>query len=69
MSENKNIPQEISERVSISSELLSYALGFLATLPVYQSMELITRIKMDIVPIEKSEMVKAKEPKTVNINK
>lgn len=60
--------QTLPERFTISSELLNHALGFLSLMPVYQAMELITRINMDITPVEESELTSQKpKPKTVEL--
>jgi len=51
MTKGKTPVQDLPNRFTISSELLNHALGFLSLMPVYQSMELITRINMDITPV------------------
>lgn len=68
--------QKMPKRFEISTDLLNHALGFLALMPVYQSMELITRIKMDVTPVKEEEEdlpsqenEPQKEVKTVDINK
>lgn len=48
---DKKTGEELPERFTISTELLNHALGFLSILPVFQAMELITRINMDITPV------------------
>lgn len=83
MNKDKNTGEDLPKRFTISSELLNHALGFLAMLPVYQSMELITRINMDIVAVPdekdtgsinqgmKDPMMDTNpkpEPKTVKLN-
>jgi len=77
MTKGKTPVQDLPNRFTISSELLNHALGFLSLMPVYQSMELITRINMDITPvadvvgdIEKIAEVYTEskpEPKTVEL--
>jgi hypothetical protein len=49
---NKRTGAQLPERFEISTNLLNQALGFLSLMPVYQSMELITRINMDITPVK-----------------
>lgn len=72
MTKDKNTQQKLPDRFTINSELLNHALGFLSLMPVYQSMELITRINMDIIPVEEvkpeDDMVKPDNVKTVQLN-
>ena len=73
---DKKGKRELPERFTISTELLNHALGFLSTMPVYQVMELITKINMDITPVPE-DITRTKddvgpmskpEPKTVKLN-
>ena len=74
---DKKGKRELPERFTISTELLNHALGFLSTMPVYQVMELITKINMDITPVAEDKITRPKsdveltskpEPKTVKLN-